>query len=541
MDNACIPYARVPGTSALFADYIGRFERVAGFYDGSPFELPSYRSLAQAVSFSKEQRSRLTKILDRQNQALGAGPETRANVERLADPNTFAVVTGQQVGLFTGPAFTLYKALTAVRLAQHLAEQGLRAVPIFWLATEDHDLAEVSSTATLNEEYERIELRDAGVSPAAKPSVGQVRLSSEIARTLDQLEQSLPAGEPRQRLLEDLRASYCEGVGWGEAFGRFLARVFRAWGVVLLDPLDAEVHELAQPVYAQAVTKASEFRAGLLERSSALARAGYHAQVHVAPDSTLLFAAREGNRQALHQRDGKLLLDGIHELSPKDLQKWLSDRPLDFSPNVLLRPLVQDVLLPTVAYIAGPSELAYFAQAQVLYKTVGRPFPVIFPRAGFTLVDGRIQRILEKYKLTVEDVWQGKEHLNRKIAETGFAEGWAERLDQSERDLTTLLERLRKDIEQVDPTLLDTLKHTEEKMRYQMERLKGKISRAALERSELLGKHEQSLLRFLMPHQGLQEREVSGVYFLGRAGYEVLEQLCSRIQTDSATHQVFHY
>jgi uncharacterized protein YllA (UPF0747 family) len=166
---------------------------------------------------------------------------------------------------------------------------------------------------------------------------------------------------------------------------------------------------------------------------------------------------------------------------------------------------------------------------------------VVFPRAGFTLADPRIQRLLEKYRLAVEDVWQGEEHLRRKVAAAGFAEGWSERLDQSERDLTGLLERLRRDIQMLDPTLLDTLKHAEEKMRYQMERLRGKVSRAALQRSEVLLRHAQSLTRFLMPNRELQEREVSGVYFLACAGYDLLDRLLAQIRIDASDHQIVGY
>jgi uncharacterized protein YllA (UPF0747 family) len=207
----------------------------------------------------------------------------------------------------------------------------------------------------------------------------------------------------------------------------------------------------------------------------------------------------------------------------------------------LLRPVVQDLLLPTLAYVAGPSELAYLAQAHALYPAFGRPMPVIFPRAGFTLVDRRVQRLLEKYKLSVEDVWQGEEGVRPKLAAAGFAEGWTERFDQSEQELAQLLGRLRQDLETLDPTLLDTLKNVEAKMRYQMERLRGKVSRTAIERSDFLARHQQLLLRFLTPAKNLQERQVSGAYFLGRAGYDLLDRILSRIQTDSSAHQTLVY
>jgi bacillithiol biosynthesis cysteine-adding enzyme BshC len=351
------------------------------------------------------------------------------------------------------------------------------------------------------------------------------------------MEAALPEGESRSRLLQDLRECYVPGATWGESFARFMTRLFGRWGVILMDPLDESVHRLGSGVYEQALGKASELRAGVLRSSHELVQRGYHAQVHVVEDSTLLFVARHGDRLALHQRDGKFFLEGNEEVSLSNLQSVLAERPLDFSPNVLLRPLVQDFLLPTLAYVAGPSELAYLGQAQSLYTALGRPQPVVFPRAAFTLIDSRTDRLMEKYQLSLEDVWQGDEHLGQKIAGSGFAEGWSERFDQSERELEQLLDRLHGDIEKLDPTLIDTLLHAKEKMKYQMERLRGKLTRAALGRSDLLIRHVQALSRFLLPHKDLQERRVGGAYFLGRAGYELLDKLLPQIQVRCSDHQ----
>jgi bacillithiol biosynthesis cysteine-adding enzyme BshC len=541
MHSLSVPYTQVPKPSALLLDYLYHFERVAPYYCGPPSDPQSYKNRAGEISLGEEKRSELAGILRRQNESFGASELTLANIARLAKPETFAVVTGQQVGLLSGPAFTLYKALTAVHLAQWLSEQGLPSVPVFWLATEDHDLDEVAQTATFDEEYNLVELRDSGKRPSARCPVGHVELTEEITQALEQLETHLPPGEPRDRLLQDLRACYQPGRRWSEAFGCFMARLFGRWGVVLLDPLDEAIHQMSVPVYEAALHKAAELRARLGERSEVLVRAGYHAQVYVGEDSTLVFASRDGDRVAVTERDGGFVLDGTQKASLAELQARAREQSLDLSPNVLLRPVVQDTLLPTVAYVAGPSELAYLGQAQVLYSAFGRPMPVVYPRAGFTLLDRRIPRILEKYNLSVQDVWQGEEHLTRRIAATGFSEGWSERFDACERELGQVLARLRTDVQALDPTLLDTLQNAEEKIKYQMGRLRGKVSRAALQRSELLARHTQSLLRFLAPHKNLQEREVTGVYFLGRAGYELLDRILSQIQTPTSSHQIFTY
>lgn len=541
MEFAPVSYERLPKTSALFLDYVGRYERVAQFYNGSPYNSASYQAVAKQVQYGVHERAALVDILSRQNEAFGCGERTSANIQRLKEPTTFTVVTGQQVGLLSGPAFTIYKALTAVRLAQNLSDAGVPSVPVFWLATEDHDLEEVAHTATYDEEYNLVELKDAGDRPAPQSPVGRVKLTSEITAALQLLENALPPGAPRDKVLRDLRECYQPGVTWGQAFGRFIAKVFSPWGVVLLDPLDEAVHHLSTHIYARVIERTRTLRDRLHERSEVLVRNGYAAQVHVGEQSTLMFVAREGNRTALNEQSGNFSLDGAGAISAVELKALAEKQPLDFSPNALLRPFVQDNIFPTIAYVAGPSELAYLAQSQVLYQELGRPQPIIFPRAGFTLVDSRTQRVLEKYHLGVEDVWQGEEHLRRAIAACAFAEGWSARLDETEQGFTQLLERLRKDVETIDPTLLDPLKNTEEKIKHQMDQLKGKISRAALTKSQLLARHEQSLLRFLLPRKHLQEREVNGVYFLGRAGYELLDRLYAQIPIDSSSHQVLAY
>jgi bacillithiol synthase len=541
MDSTSVSYTKLANASKLFLDYIHHFDNLAQFYNGSPFNPASYKALASQLRHGANDRAALLDILTRQSEAFGCGAATFENIERLRDPATFAVVTGQQVGLLSGPAFTLYKALTAVRLAQSLSEQGLPSVPIFWLATEDHDLDEVAQTSTFDEDYNLIDLKDPGERPAPQSHVGQVKLTNEINATLDLLERALPPGESRDRLMQDLRECYHPGATWGRAFGRFMARIFSRWGVVLLDPLDDAVHQISAHIYERAIERAAELKDRLQKQSEALVKAGYNAQVHVGEDSTLLFVARNGNRTAIHEHGRKFSFDGAGTISAAELRTQVKNHPMDFSPSALLRPFVQDTLLPTIACVAGPSELAYLAQSQVIYAELDRPQPIIFPRTGFTIVDARIHRLMEKYRLTLEDVWQGEEHVRRTIVANSFAVGWSENLDNTEQDLTRILERLRKDVEAIDTTLLDTLKHTEEKIKRQMDELKGKITRAAMGKSELLARHEQSILKFLLPRKHLQEREVGGVYFLGRAGYDLLDRLFAHIQTNSSEHQVFTY
>ena len=544
MDCLSLPYSRVPKSSNLLVDYLEDYGKVGHFYNGSPFNPETYDRLKQQLQSFRVDRTTLVEVLLRQNKEFGAGEPTLKNIRRLGEPDTFAAVTGQQVGLFSGPSFTLYKALTAVRLSQSLNAQGLKTVPIFWLATEDHDLEEVAQTCILNDNYEAIHLHDPGERPAPQSPVARVRLSDGISGQIDQLESLFPAGDSREQLLKDLRAAYQPGVTWSQAFAKFLTQLLGRWGVVLLDPMDEAIHRLAAPLYRKALRQSNELRSLLQARSDELVKAGYHAQVHIAEDSTLLFAERDGNRLPVHSSgadEKQFSIGDRHPATLAELESEIKEQPLHFSANVLLRPVVQDTLLPSIACVAGPSELAYLGQAQVLYSAFGRPMPAVRLRSGFTLIDHRVERWMEKYQVGVEDVWQGKEHLSQRIAATAFAGGWSERFDQTERDLADLLGRMRKDIEVLDPTLLDTLSHTEEKIRYQVERLRGKLTRSALARSEVLARHEQSILQAIMPEKELQERMVSGVYFLGRAGYGILESLLEQIPADSTGHCVMNF
>jgi bacillithiol synthase len=539
MDTVLLPHSKVPKSSKLLTDYLERYEGVDRFYNGSPFLPETFDRLKQQLQGVSIDRTSLVEILFRQNRALGADEQTIQNIHNLSDPNTYAVVTGQQVGLFSGPVFTLYKALTAVRLSQSLTERGFKTVPVFWLASEDHDLEEVAQTYALRDHCELIRLSDPGTRPAAQSPVGRVGLTEGISGQIDQLESLLPPGNDREQLIKELRAAYRPGFTWSQAFAKLLTRLFGRWGVVLLDPMDPDVHRLAAPIYQKALEQAGLMRSRLQERSDELVNKGYHAQVHIGEDSTLLFIERGGNRLPIHNSAAdtqQFAIGDAQTASIEELKSEISKQPMSFSSNVLLRPLVQDTVLPTIAYVAGPSELAYLGQAQVLYSAFGRPMPAILPRSGFTLVEPRIERWMEKYQIGVEDIWQGREHLTQRIASTAFAEGWAERFEQTERDLAALLSRLRKDIEALDPTLLDTLNHTEEKIRYQVEKLKGKLTRSALQRSEVLARHEQTILGAIMPEKELQERMVGGAYFLGKAGFGLLERLLEHIPTNASGH-----
>jgi bacillithiol biosynthesis cysteine-adding enzyme BshC len=285
--------------------------------------------------------------------------------------------------------------------------------------------------------------------------------------------------------------------------------------VILLDAADADLHAIARPVYEGAVRNASELTAGLLACGKSLHDAGYHEQVKVTASSTLLFALRDGARVPVHRVNG-VFSAGDEKLSDTELLQRIAAAPESFSANVLLRPVVQDYLLPTLAYVGGPSEVAYFAQAAVVYeRLLGRVTPVL-PRLSATLVEPHAKRLLDRYGLSVPDVFRPEEQLREVLAERSLPPGLQQNFENARASLETSLQAITESLAQLDPTLVDAAGRAGAKMQYQLDRLRTRAANAELRRSEVLARHARQLSSSLYPHHGLQERTIAAVYFLVR-------------------------
>ena len=538
METHCIPYTDLPHISRLFTDYLYDYPRVSEFYAFNPFEEESFVRAARSLEYGDGLRKAVTDILQEQNKRFSVGEAAQENLRRLARPGCYAVVTGQQTGLFTGPAFAFYKALTAIRLARTLTERGLEAVPVFWLATEDHDLAEVNHCYVQDRDGNPQRVEYSGQPPAEDAPVGAVQLSETIQTTLDTLAGFLPDSSARAEVMDALADCYRRGESLGTAFGRFLARIFRPFGVIFVDPLDERLHALSSPVFQAAVESAVPLGDAIAAQGQRLVEKGYHAQVRVTEDSTLLFLYAEGRRQALRLRDGRFVPTEGESFSPDDLLARLREQPLVLSPNVLLRPVMQDYLLPTVAYVGGPSELAYFAQAAPVYERILGRMPVLVPRASFTLLEPAIQRLLEKYGLTLRDVCSGKQPLREKMAAKFLPPDLAAVFQKATAGLTESLDALQAALAKLDPTLADAAANSGRKMQYQLSTLERKAAQSAQNRTDQV---ERDALRFenaLYPQKALQERVYSGINYLARYGPALLEEIYGQISTQCSNHQV---
>ena len=535
MKVQCLPYAHIPHTTRLFSDFLSDYPKVQQFYPRSPNFSEWLSQETPNQRYDALRRASVSDILERQNRAWGASDKTIANIARFRD-GASAAVTGQQVGLFGGPAFSLFKALTAVKLAEEASAAGVDTVPVFWIATTDHDLAEVNHVAfpAPNAGLQTISTSSHGVEDAP---VGTIHFGEDIQIAVQSASEIL-GDSPISDMLRD---SYRPGETLGSAFARLFARLFTDWGVILLDPSDPELHALAAPVYAAAIERAARLDDALLARGKELESAGYHQQVKVTPSSTLLFTIRDGARIPIHRRlngNSTECLVRDEKISQQDLLHQIATAPHNFSPNVLLRPVVQDHLLPTLAYTGGTAEVAYFAQAAVVYEEIkGRVTPIV-PRFSATIIDPKIQGLLERYALSVQDLFAGEDAVREKIAKKILPEELQSAFDRAAQTLDQSLAAVRAALLQLDKTLGEAADNAGSKMQHQLETLRSRAARAELRQSELAARHAQQLTSSLYPNKSLQEREIGGIYYLARHGDDLLHQLYENLQTDCHDHQL---
>jgi bacillithiol biosynthesis cysteine-adding enzyme BshC len=523
VDVDCYPISLLPRLSRLFLDYVSSHEPVAPFYRNTPTQIPT-----AVPEQSQAHRSAIADSLLEQNRAWNAGAKTLANIERLRQ-GAGAFLTGQQVALFTGPLFTLLKAATIIHRAQ-----AAGAVPIFWLASEDHDFAEADHL-TLPSRHALHTLRlHLDSTPHGQP-VGGIRLGPGIQTVLDRAAE-LIGGTPEFDLLA---ACYTPDATFTSAFARFLASTFADFGLVVIDASSRAFHALGAPVLRHALEHAEELEAALHERDRLLAERGYHSQVLVAPGSSLLFLLDEatGARIPLRRKNGSWFASKA-QYSTADLLAILDAAPERLSPNALLRPIFQDYLLPTVATVGGPAEIAYFAQSQVLFEAIlGRTTPVL-PRLSATLIEPAVAQVMARHELTLADILQTHpdELAHRLGARSMPAEG-KRHLSATGNALNDELESLLAWTESLDPSLGRAAHVSASKMRYQMNRLRRLAANYQLQREGSIRRHVDTLCFNLFPDRHPQERTIGGVAYLARYGTALISTLVEQATPDCTGHK----
>ncbi len=547
MEVQCFPIAMVPGTTALFGDFLDPSSAanralLRRWYPSEPF---GFGWAQGAPELSADHRERLATLLLGQVDQFGAAQTVRENIDRLRT-GAAAVVTGQQVALFGGPLMTLLKAATAIRKAQDATTRSGRAhVPVFWLASEDHDLAEVDQIAlpakaaleTLQLELESArQLPVGGLRVDGSSDAGRARLESTLERASE-----LIGWGPTADLLRECYAPQ-QGTTLAQAFGKLLTSVFAEFGLVVMDASSRGFHALGAPALRAAIEEAESLETALLARSEELANAGYHAQVLVTPGHSLLFLldAETGARQPLRRGEGGQWKAGTRTYSAAELLAILESEPERLSPNALLRPVFQDTILPTAAYVGGPAEIAYFAQSAVIYgKVLGRVTPVL-PRLSATLVEPSLAKVLATHEIEFPQLWEEKtaEALSQRLGARAMPIELKRKLSAAGNALDTELDALTEYMAAMSPDLGRAANVSGNKMRYQMNRLRTMAAGFQVQREASLRKHATALMLHLFPEEHLQERVIGGFWFMARYGEGLPNLLVENAAQECPGHRV---
>jgi bacillithiol biosynthesis cysteine-adding enzyme BshC len=533
-----IDIRRFPWIRRLAADYVYNHARVADFFAGNPAEPAAWRDAITRTQRHPRNRDAVADLLQAQQRRRGAPEAALSATAQLRDPRSVAIVTGQQAGLFGGPLFTLLKAISAIRLAEHVrAEHQVPAVALFWIDAEDHDWDEVKSCSVLDADLKPLAIA-AGDPPATTHDgpVARVKLDESVAAALSALESALPATEFRQAMLDSLRQAYRPGAGMADAFGTWLEHILGPHGLIVFDASDPAAKPLASHVFVREVEQNGRTSQLASDAGAALEARDYHAQATPAGGSLALFHLNAG-REPIRQHGGGFLIGDRAESAPALLER-VRRAPEEFSPSVLLRPLVQDTLFPTVCYVAGPNELAYLGQLRHVYDAFQIPMPLIQQRATATIVDAGAMRFLTRYNVALESLRPQDEAVLNAVLEAQLPPSVEGSLQDALRAIEQRMDRLAQEVPQIDPTLEGAARSTLTRMQDDLKKLHGKIIQAAKRKDETLRRQFQNARSQAFPGGEPQERAIGFVYFLNKYGPALVDRLRRELPLEAGTHWV---
>ena len=536
-----INFSDIPGHHNLFLDYLYEFENVEEFYANDFRNKESYLRIFKSVAENKSQFTpEIREILTSQYAQLNTSDLTKKNIKKISDKKTLAVVTGQQLGILGGPLYTFYKIITAIKLSRFLSERydDYEFVPVFWLEGDDHDFNEVraikffddaSSLITIGykEEIEEDDL---------KQSVGLIKIDSSINELFDKLNSTLKQSDFKENILADLREFYKEGRTFKEAFRDLIFKYFDEYGLVIFDPQDNEVKKLLKPIFKKEITDFRQHTEQLVQVSATLEEL-YHAQVKVKPVN--LFLRVDEGRYSIEPVENEYRLRRKRKsFTHEQLLELLENEPDKFSPNVLLRPICQDYLLPTAFYIAGPSEISYFAQIKPMYEIYNIIQPIIYPRSSVTLLENSIANSLEKYSIKINDIFIDVESLKKKIINSVEESSVDEMFDGIGNQIEVTFDQLKEKLLDIDKTIADSSSRYRDKILNTINELKSKAEKAQQKKYEVTLRQIDRAAVHLFPNSNLQEREINFVYYANKYGVDFIKKIFDELQINKFEHQV---
>jgi bacillithiol biosynthesis cysteine-adding enzyme BshC len=532
-----IDIRRFPWIRRLAADYAFDYSRLADFFAGDPTSPDAWRDAIARTQRHDRDRAAIADVVHAQQRRRQAPPDAIAAAAQLREPDTVAIVTGQQAGVFGGPLFTLLKALTAIRLAQRVRdEHKVPAVAVFWIDAEDHDWDEVRSCGVLGPELDYRSVSVGNPPGAHEGPVARVRLDDSVMAAIADLEATLPTTEFSPGLLQSLRQAYQPGAGMADAFGRWLESQLGAHGLIVFDAADPAAKPLAAPVFVREIEHAGETARLAAAAGEALETRGYHAQATPQADTVSLFHLNQ-HREPI-RRSGDGFQAGDRVMSRSAMLDEARQSPHHISPNVLLRPLVQDTLFPTACYVAGPNELAYLAQLGRVYDAFGIPMPLIQPRATATIVDANTMRFLTRQQVPLDALRAQDEAALNHLLEAQLPPRIEALMHETGTAVEDRLGELATVITELDATLEGATRSTLGRMQDDLKKLHAKIIQAAKRKNETLRRQYQHAQAQAFPGGHPQERQVGGVYFLNKYGPMLVDRLNEELSLDMKTHWV---
>ena len=536
-----INFSDIPGHQNLFLDYLYEFENVAEYYKYNFRDRDQYKTIFKSISESdNSNKSKLKPILEKQYTDFSVSSKTKKNIELFSKDNTLAVVTGQQLGMLGGPLYTFYKIITAIKLSNYLNERydDFNFVPVFWLEGDDHDFNEVRSISVIDNDnnIKTIGYKEEIDPDEAKLSVGTIQFDETIDTFFDSLNESLRDTEFKVPLIDELKNFYKTGETFISAFRRLVHSIFDEHGLVILNPQEKEVKELLKPIFKKEITDFREHTEKLVHLSAQLEEV-YHAQVKVKPVN--LFFSTEDGRYSIEPVENEYKLKRKRKsFTQEELLNLVETEPERFSSNVLLRPICQDFILPTAFYIGGPSEIAYFAQATLLYDFYKIQTPVIYPRSSATLLEANIKKILEKYNVAVNDIFFGEEELKKKVIHSLTENRVDDIFTKAENEIELTFDRLREKLFELDKTIADTSKKYRGKIVSALGELKGKAEQAQNQKYEVTLRQLDRACTILFPSGQLQERTLNYTYFVDKYGKGFIDKIFDQLDIDKFEHQI---
>jgi len=537
-----INFSDIPNHQNLFLDYMYEFENVKEYYKYNFRNKENFSSIFKNISESKKNKQlNLASILNNQYSALqNVSVKTCRNIQLLEKEKTIAVVTGQQLGIFGGPLYTLFKIITAIRLSNQLTERydEFRFVPVFWLEADDHDFNEVRSINLLDNENQILNLgyKEEINDDDAKQSIGHIKFDESLNEFFNQFEANLRDTEFKNELIVKLRELYRVGKSFKQSFKELLFWMFDEYGLVIFDPQDPQVKSLLKPIFKKEINDFSLHTQKLIQTSAKLEEL-YHAQVKVKPVN--LFYHTDDGRYSVEPVDDVFKLRRKRkQFTKEEILAEIEASPERFSPNVLLRPICQDYLFPTGFYIAGPSEIAYFAQVTPLYDFYNIEVPILFPRSSATILEKNVSSGLDKYDLNINDIFLGLDELKEKVIadlsenniETAFVE--------ASKEIELTFDKIKENLFAIDKTLVDSSGRYKDRIMSSILELKTKAIKAQETKHETTIRQLTRLSNLLYPLGNLQEREINFTYFYNKYGKDFIRKIYDDISVSEFEHQV---